>query len=474
MKAGACAILRKRPFSFDLPVHPLLSKSIFQPLVAAFIAFGVCIIAACAPTPAANAFRATEPPADATAPLYTASPTFTTSPTRTPTPPETETPLPSATPLPDTDTAAAAPTSSPSPTETAPAPYRFPTLVPAEGWSCGDFPCADDIDGFLRRIQVPEGYRVEPLGRFPGQVMQLAYGPDGRLYAAVLENGTRRGSVYVMDEAGNTQIYSGRYHAPVGLAFAPNGTLYVSGRVTPDRDGGIWWVPPGGGEGRPLITNLPCCFSLDNQPNGMIFGPDGWLYLGVAARSDHGERGELQRLEASIVRVDPISGETDRYARGLRAPYDLAFDSTGRLFATDLGVLTGPGDRVVEIIEGGNYGWPFWRDRGCADCPALSGGRAINGDLVTFEPFSLPRGLVAYQGEMFPPDQRDKLFIALWNGAPHAQRIVRIDPDRPDEPPQPFLTGLIRPVDVTVAPDGALVAADYIYGHVWRVVYIGQ
>jgi hypothetical protein len=54
------------------------------------------------------------------------------------------------------------------------------------GWTCTDFPCEDDIEGFMRRIHVPEGYVLEHAGQFPGQPLQITYGPDGRLYADTL------------------------------------------------------------------------------------------------------------------------------------------------------------------------------------------------------------------------------------------------------------------------------------------------
>jgi glucose/arabinose dehydrogenase len=69
----------------------------------------------------------------------------------------------------------------------------------------------------------------------------------------------------------------------------------------------------------------------------------------------------------------------------------------------------------------------------------------------------------------------DNLFVTLWNKTDDGgQRVIRIDPKRMSEPgytPEAFVTGLIRPIDVTVAPDGSLVVADYVYGQVWRVVY---
>jgi glucose/arabinose dehydrogenase len=37
-----------------------------------------------------------------------------------------------------------------------------------------------------------------------------------------------------------------------------------------------------------------------------------------------------------------------------------------------------------------------------------------------------------------------------------------------------FATGLAAPVDVTVAPDGSLVVADWATGHLFRIRYTGQ
>src|SRR5690606_24707619 len=73
-------------------------------------------------------------------------------------------------------------------------------------------------------------------------------------------------------------------------------------------------------------------------------------------------------------------------------------------------------------------------------------------------------------------------FVTLWNGVEGAQRVIRLDPARiPTDPealaaftPEPFVTGLIRPVDVTVGPDGTLLVADFIYGFVWRITWTGE
>lgn len=359
-------------------------------------------------------------------------------------------------------------------------------LSAASGWTCDDFPCADDIPGFLQRIQVPLGFRVEYLGQFPGQPMQITYGPDSRLYATVLENGTRNGAVYVMDAEGTTERYSGGLISPLGLAFQPGtDVLFVSARMTPDKGAGIWRIPPGGGQPEPVVKDLPCCFrAIDNQANGMTFSPDGYLYLGVGSLTDttanppRSARAytDVVPFEASILRIDPLTGEIVTYADGIHNPYDVAADSQGQLYATDDGLLTGLFDRLLKVDKGSHYGWPFWRLTGnCDECPYPPNYFQPAPDLIDFPPYTRPRGLVVYQGAQFPANMFDNLFVTLWNKTDAGgQRVIRVDPQRlgqPDYQPEAFVTGLIRPIDVTVAPDGSLVVADYVYGHIWRVVY---
>jgi hypothetical protein len=458
----------------------------------------VALIAACSPQKQTFSVTVVPTQIGGGAPVYSPTPTLTL----TPTPTATITPSPTLTPtLTPTPTLSATPSPSFTPTQalitlTPPSREGAPRAVlnaPAElaatdGWSCGDFPCADDIDGFMERIHVPADYALEHVGRFPGQPMQIVYGPDERLYATVLEDGAlRTGAVYVMDDAGETERYAGDFFSPVGLVFQPGtDVLYVSSRMSVDEGGALWRIVPGR-EPEIVLDDLPCCYGLiDNQPNGMVFGPDGYLYMGIGALTDHAESdhpeskpyADILPLEAAILRIQPHTGEVEAFAQGLRNPYDLTFDSAGQFYATDQGMVSGPGDRVLAINEGAHYGWPYWRMFDCEGCPIKPARLEIAPNLATFPPYSIPRGLVAYTGTQFPVNMFDSLFVTLWNGTESAQRVVRIDPRRPVTDPlvppgEAFVTGLIRPIDVTIAPDGSLVVADFIYGHIWRVRYMG-
>lgn len=359
-------------------------------------------------------------------------------------------------------------------------------FTPPLGWSCGDFPCADDLEGWLERLRVPDGFAVSHYGQFPGQVRQIVIGSDGRLYGTVLEDGTLTGAIYALDpETGESERYSDTLASPLGLAFQPGtDVLYVTTRLIVE-DGGLLLRIDETGASTVVLDDLPCCYlDVGNQPNGLVFGPDGLLYVGVGATSDRAESlnpnrqafDDVQPDEAAILRIDPHTGETFPHAIGIRNPYDLGFDGRGQLYVTDIGLVTGPGDRLLAVDANANYGWPYYRLRGCPDCPPTRGQLEIAPDLLRFPDYSLPRGIVAYQGGQFPENMQNTLFVTLWNGTDWAQRVLWIDPRDPligteDYQPVPFMTGLLRPSDVIVAPDGSLLVADFIHGHVWQVSY---
>ena len=483
-----------------LLIHPILF-SIFMGLA--------ITLSACQTTPPVTALQITVPNMQQEAPVYTAtvtiSPTFTLSPTVTSTP--THTPTATYTPsVTATSTATATATASPLPTValhtlTPISPFGLPPAVTVEdapfpassGWSCGNVPCEDDLAGHTRRISVPNGFSVTHLGRFNAQVQQIAYGRDGLLYATAITDGIAQGAILTLDpQDGTVSVYSEGMVDTLGLAFQPDtDVLYVSARASRTQGGIIYRIPAGGGTPQTVLDTLPCCWrEVDNQVNGMTFGMDGYLYLGVSALSDHGEARqptaaqpyqEPQQLEATILRIQPHTGEIGIYAKGIRHPFDLDFDSRGRFYATDSGTLEGIGDRLLRLDVGAHYRFPYYGLLGCSNCPPPRADLPYSDGILAFPAYTFPRGIAVYKGTQFPQNMFNTVFVALWNDNGMGQRVVRIDPaSLPSDAvglaeyqPQPFVNGLLRPIDVIVSPSGALVVADAIYGDIWEVRYDG-
>lgn len=103
-----------------------------------------------------------------------------------------------------------------------------------------------------------------------------------------------------------------------------------------------------------------------NHNGGRIaFGPDGMLY---ATTGDAGNRSSAQDLASTsgkILRLMPDGGipadnpfpASPVYSLGHRNPQGIAWDSRGRMWASEFGQDTW--DELNEIVSGTNYGWPL-------------------------------------------------------------------------------------------------------------------
>jgi glucose/arabinose dehydrogenase len=272
----------------------------------------------------------------------------------------------------------------------------------------------------------------------------LAFLPDGT--ALVSERRTGRiMSVTSAGEATEAHRLSGLPDIGevglLGLAVSPtyatDQLLYIY--YTSDRDNRIARLRLGE-EPEPILTGIP---RTEFHAGGRLaFGPDGMLYASTGEAYENPEIAQdLDSLGGKILRItpngepapgNPIPG-SPVYSFGHRNVEGLAFDSAGRLFASELGE-----DRFDElnlIHPGGNYGWPLVE--GVANDP-----RFID-PIVTWAPAEASPAGIAIVG--------DQIYIACLRG----QRLIRVGLDGSN--PHTLLVGDYgRLRTVTVAPDGSL------------------
>ena len=332
---------------------------------------------------------------------------------------------------------------------------------------CGDYPCNEDIGGWLERIELPSDFVVSHRAQLPNneRPTSLTYSPDGRLFASSME-----GNIYVFDTNREPTVYAQGFHLPIGLVFRPgSNVLYVSSRSFPpaqrSNSGKVTIVQTDQTQ-TDIVTGLPCCYTTDmHQPNSLAFGPDGKVYLSIGAMSDHLEPSTA--FEAAVLRFDSDGGNLERFAGGLRNPYDLTFDAEGRLFVTDNGPDYGGPELLYYVEQGDQLRFPYYSD--CDYCPSAPPEVKITDPIATFVPHGAITGITTYTHNIFPDEYYNSLFVVLWSAFPGAQKIVHVQtfPTQTSD----FMLGLAAPIDVAQTPSGGLVVADWATGHIFEISF---
>jgi glucose/arabinose dehydrogenase len=155
-----------------------------------------------------------------------------------------------------------------------------------------------------------------------------------------------------------------------------------------------------GGRPRPVLTGL----RRGTIHNGgrIAFGPDGKLYAGVGETGLSSLAQNRRSLSGKILRMNPdgsVPGDNPFpgslvWSYGHRNVQGLAWDSRGRLWATEFG--QNEFDEVNLIRPGRNYGWPEVEGRGSTD-----GGRFTNPVVTWRTSEASPSGAAIARGTMY-------------------------------------------------------------------------
>ena len=313
--------------------------------------------------------------------------------------------------------------------------------------------------GAAAKIRVPHGYRATVYAHGLTHPTALAFGPDGRLYAA-----EDTGAVVALDpRTRRPRPFLGGLRTPLGLAWHGR-TLFVS------VAGGVRSVTLRRGRAaqkRAIVRGLP--FGRHQQDN-VVVGSDGRLYLGSGSTCDVCR--ERDRRSAAILSFRLDGSDLRVVARGLRNPYGLARQpSTGRLFVSvngqdELGEAE-PAESVVLLRPGADYGWP--RCRPSRRLLRLVGScRGVTPPVAYLEPHSSADGIVFWGRE---------LYVAEWGeyaAKRHGRKVVRIPFDRRGRPRErlatTFATGFDHPLALAVDRGRGLLVADWGSGRIYRIV----
>jgi glucose/arabinose dehydrogenase/mono/diheme cytochrome c family protein len=409
-------------------------------------------------------------------------------------------------------------------------------------------PCAGDNGG----ITLPPGFCATVFADIPGHARHLAVAPNGNVYVntwsgayyktsapltegflVALRDSDGDGDADVIRRFGATPVTGG--HGGTGIGIH-RGALYaeIDDRIVRYAltEGEI--APTGPPE--TIVSGLPV--SGDHPMHPFAIDAAGNLYVDLGSATNNCEifnrmprtwgqtpcteletRGGVWRYDAS--KPNQLFSPAERFATGLRNAEGIAFDTAGRIFATQHGRdqlaenwsnlyrpeqgQNLPAEVMVALKQGGDYGWPYCYYDGDQQKLVLApeydgdGGHAVgicaqkDPPAAAFPAHWAPNDLKIYTGTQFPAAYRDGAFIAFhgsWNRAPGPQGGYNVvfQPLSDGKAAGPFtvfadgFAGPVkepgrashRPTGLAVAPDGALFVSDDVRGRIWRITYVGD
>jgi glucose/arabinose dehydrogenase len=246
---------------------------------------------------------------------------------------------------------------------------------------------------------------------------------------------------------------------------------------------------------RKLVSGLPPGGA--HPYRGLAFGPDGKLYVSIGSTCNACI--ERDPESATILQIEPNGKSRRIFTSGLRST--IGFDwhpETKDMWGMDAGTNwidpDLPPEELNHLIDGGHYGWPWCYGDGQIDVkmkpnppgktPQAYCSHTIPSELK-YQPHSSPMGMLFYTGQQFPEEYRNDAFVAMhgsWNRIPAVGfKVVRIRfQDGKPLAMEDFLTGFLldntkaqfgTPAGLAVTPNGTLLISDDGNGVIYRVNY---
>lgn len=186
------------------------------------------------------------------------------------------------------------------------------------------------------------------------------------------------------------------------------------------------------GQGQPRLDGFRIIWRQEPKVSGgnhyserIAFAPDGTMFV------SSGERFKFdpaQDRNSDLGKIIHMTAEGQRiggrfYSMGHRNVLGLAFAPDGRLWETEMGPKGG--DEINLIVQGRNYGWPRASNGSNYDGSSIPDHRVGDGfeaPKVWWNPSISPGSLLIYSGDLFPEWKGDGLIGAL-----SGEALIRVD-----------------------------------------------
>jgi len=341
----------------------------------------------------------------------------------------------------------------------------------------------------LEGIKLPPGFHVSYFAGDVPDARSLALGKKGTVFV-----GNRTGDkVYALVDRNGDGVAEQRFtiaedlDMPNGVAVQ-DGALFVATHRRILRFANIEQHLSDPPEPEVIYDKLPA--PRHHGWRYLAVGPDERLYVSIGAPCNICNE---PLPFASICRLQPDGGDFEVYAEGVRNSIGFAWHpDTKAMWFTDNGRDwlgdEAPPDELNRVEKPGlHFGYPYLHGSDIVD-PRFGNQRQADRHFIApaaeLGAHVAALGLRFYTGSMFPPEYRNRLFIAehgSWNrSTPSGYRVVMVDIDAEGRVTdkrvfaEGWLLGVLkwgRPVDLLVMPDGAMLLSDDMKGAVYRISY---
>ncbi|MEZ5565799.1 MAG: PQQ-dependent sugar dehydrogenase [Gammaproteobacteria bacterium] len=367
-------------------------------------------------------------------------------------------------------------------------------VTPGYAIQAADSPVSSPVPKAADFLRVPPGFSAEILVDNVPNARSMALARGGTLFV-----GTRSGGVVyaVRDALGANPVvtrFAEGLSMPNGVAVR-DGDLYVAEqkRLIRYRNAEAHSTDAPATALVPEVLGSPLPFKgVLHSWKYLAFGPDGKLYVSIGAPCNVCVEPDF----GMILRMNADGSDRQVYASGIRnsvgftwqpVTKDLWFTDNGRdLLGDDV-----PPDELNRASKPGlDFGFPYCHGGTIPDPKFGTAGQCSSAvaPVQKLGPHVAALGVQFYPGQMFPAEYRDQIMIAehgSWNRSKAAGKtgyritLVRLEGNRAVSY-TPFIEGWLdgeevrgRPVDLLIAPDGALLISDDQRGVIYRISYTG-
>ncbi|MEM9588657.1 MAG: PVC-type heme-binding CxxCH protein, partial [Planctomycetota bacterium] len=287
--------------------------------------------------------------------------------------------------------------------------------------------------------------------------------------------------------ADEVRVFAEGIHQGMNLAFSPDGVLYVvcSRQVLKLHDTDGDGVCDQQHSVLRLVTKERYAHSC---LLGITFDNDGWMYVSRGNTGSHGYRFEGSDDSSvsgygdggSVVRCRPDGSQIEPYATGFWNPFDLKFDSHGRLLLVDNDPDARGPNRLVQVVRGGDYGFKAMYG-GSGTHPFQGWDGSLPGTLPMISGLGeAPSGVIDCRRSSLPVSYADSILATIWNENTIERVELGVDgATLTSRSRTVFMSGGndFRPVAIDCDSRGNLFVTDWVLvdypnhgrGRIWRV-----